>query len=55
MKPGKRPPASPPNDGQATLTAHWVATPCIKDRPHHEVRHIDLKRCSLNFEVDWKE
>jgi hypothetical protein len=30
MKPRERPPASPPNDGWATLTAHWGATPCIK-------------------------
>jgi hypothetical protein len=35
MKPGERPPASPPNDGRLTLTAHWGATPCIKDRPRH--------------------
>ena len=30
MKPRERPPASPPSDGRASLTAHWGATPCIK-------------------------
>jgi hypothetical protein len=38
MKPGERPPASPPNSGQPTRPHMWGATPCIEARACHKVR-----------------
>jgi hypothetical protein len=35
MKPGERPPASPPNDGRLPLTADRGATPMHQNRPSH--------------------
>ena len=37
MKPGERPPASPPNDGRLPLTADRGATPMHQNRPSHRL------------------
>ena len=48
---GKRPPASPPNDGRS-LTAHWGATPASRSSAPI-ARLADLTRCGSGSKAGW--